>query len=182
MAKATLKYSSGAVVTVEGTPEEVHRLINLHSGEVKTDAKSDGNDKKKIAEKRPPKADEKEEGDKPDLADIVNMVKNCDEAEELEKNILDRASQVDKTLLPLYVVHEYKGNKFGLTSGDISKITAELGVRIKIQNVSKTLSTTASRYVMGDKVRKMGHSVHYKLSRRGLLYMKEIISGKRDAK
>lgn len=182
MAKATLKLASGAVVTIEGTPEEVHQLLLLHSKGRRVDTKPGDTGEGKTAEDRDGKKETPQEGDGPDLADIVNIVKNCDEAEALEKNILDRASQVDKTLLPLYVVHEYKGNKFGLTSGDISKITAELGVRIKIQNVSKTLSTTASRYVMGDKVRKMGQSVHYKLSRRGLLYMKEIISGKSDAK
>jgi hypothetical protein len=110
----------------------------------------------------------------------VNLTKTCDEAESIEAQILDRTSQVDRTLLPLYVVHEHLGNKFGLSSGDVSKITTDLGVPISTANASGTLSGTAAKYVMGDKVRKRGQAVRYKLSRRGVQYMKAVIAGKSD--
>ena len=114
----------------------------------------------------------------PNLVQIIGATKQCDEAERIETQVLDRSSQVNRTLLPLYVVHEHFGNAFGLTSGDISKITSDLGVPISRPNVSTTLSGAASRYVVGDKVKRKGQAVAYKLSRRGLLYMKELLSGK----
>jgi len=180
MAKAQLRLTDGTMVTLEGTPEEVHRLLKLYSGETPaaTPPKRPA-PKKKASSSRKKLASPDTES--PDLNDLVNLVKNCDEADAIEKNVLDRASQVDRILLPLYVVHEYKENKFGLTSGEISKVTTELGVRVTQPNASTTLSATASRYVMGDKVRKKGQPVRYRLSRRGLQYMKSVISGGNDA-
>ena len=181
MAKATIKLPSGAIVTLEGTPEEVHHLLLLHSGGTPT---PDSTIQQKQKGKKKPTKDSsmsvESSDDTPDLNEIVNFVKNCEEAEAIEKNVLDRTSQVDRTLLPLYVVHTYKGNRFGLTSGEISKVTSELGVRVTQPNASTTLSTTASRYVMGDKVRKPGQPVRYRLSRRGVQYMKAVIIGRRD--
>jgi hypothetical protein len=116
------------------------------------------------------------------LAEIVNLVKNCDEAESIENQILDRASQVDRVLLPLYIVHEYLDNSFGLSSGDIGRITRDLGVPVSQPNASRTLSGTASKYVMADGVRKKGTKLTYKLSRRGVTYIKGVISGKADEK
>ncbi|MDZ7749602.1 MAG: hypothetical protein U5K43_13035 [Halofilum sp. (in: g-proteobacteria)] len=34
-------------------------------------------------------------------------MESYNEAERIETKILDKASQVDRTLLPLYIVHEY---------------------------------------------------------------------------
>ncbi len=120
---------------------------------------------------------EESKGATPDLAKIVNLVKDCDESEAIGKEILDRTSQVDRTLLPLYVVHEYMGNAFDLTSGHISKVTGDLGIRISQPAASRTLAATASRYVMGDKVKKKGLAVRYKLTRRGVKYMKQVLKG-----
>lgn len=175
MAKASLKLASGAVVTIEGTATEVHQLLALYSGEGIQGKKEVELKGKPPSSKGSIKDNLITEGEI-NLTEIVSLVKNCDEAASLEKNILDRASQVDRTLLPLYIVHEYKGNKYGLTSGEISKIIADLGVKVAPTNVSKTLAGTALRYVIGDKVRKIGQPVRYKLSRRGLQYLKDIIS------
>lgn len=53
----------------------------------------------------------------------------------------------------------------------------DLGVPVSQPNASKTLSGTAAKYVIGDRVRKKGQLVRYKLSRRGLQYMQSVISG-----
>lgn len=171
MAKATLKLSNGTSVVIEGTPEEVHRLLSLYSGD----------SPKSIPESRRParkkaSAVKDEAGDHPDLADIVNLIKTCDEAESIEEQILDRTSQVNRILLPLYVIHEYLGNAVGLTSGEIKKITTELGIPVSQPNASHTLSGTASRYVVGDSMRKKGRPVRYKLHRRGVQYLKSVIA------
>jgi len=178
MAKATIKLQSGAIVTLEGTPEEVHRLLLLHSGGTSTPSSTEQRSKKKTTQDSHKSVESSDET--PDLNEITNFVKNCEEAEAIEKNVLDRTSQVDRTLLPLYIVHAYKGNRFGLTSGEISRVTSELGVRVTQPNASTTLSTTASRYVMGDKVRKPGQPVRYRLSRRGVQYLKSVITGHSD--
>jgi len=110
---------------------------------------------------------------------IVNHVKSCDEAESIGTHILDQTDQLARVLLPMYIVFEQMNNAHGLTSGQISKVTAQLGVLVKQPNVSKTLSGPAARYVIGDTVRKNGQAVRYKLSRRGHAYLKEVITGRK---
>ncbi len=85
---------------------------------------------------------------------------------------------VDRILVPLYIVHKQFGDKFPMTSGEISKFLSQFGITIHISNVATTLSTTASKYVMGDKVRVKGQAVRYRLSRRGQQYVNTVIKGK----
>lgn len=187
MAKASLTLPSGTVVQIEGTIEEVRDLLQFYGGGTGyappaarkpatrprvRKAKGEGTLSKQAAAEGADSA--------PDLSEIVNLAKNCDKAEDIERQILDRASQVDRTLLPLYIVHEHLGNAFGLSSGEVSKITTDLGVPVSQPNASKTLSGTAAKYVIGDRVRKKGQLVRYKLSRRGLQYLQAVIGGKSD--
>jgi hypothetical protein len=183
MAKATLTLPGGVVVTLEGTPQEVHRLLEMYSGQTGTAAAGANlKPKTKQSSKTPPRSTPSSETGPLDLNEIVNFIKDSEEYEAIEKNILDRASTVDRVLLPLYVVHEHQGNRVGLTSGEISTVTTELGVRIAMPNVSTALADSASRYVIGDKVRRKGKSVRYRLSRRGLQYIKSVIRGTGDGK
>lgn len=179
MAKASLKLSSGAVVTLEGTPEEVKHLLELYGGgekPTKSATRSRGSKRSKARKTRAKSREEKSDG-KPDLNEIITLAKDCDEAEAIETQILDRAAQVDRTLLALYIVHEYLDNAFGLTSGEVNKITTNLGIPISQPNASRTLSGTASKYVIGDKVKVRGQPVRYKLSRRGVKYLKQVLAG-----
>jgi hypothetical protein len=111
------------------------------------------------------------------LHEIANAVKSCEAAEDIEKNVLDRTSQVNRTLLPLYVLKKFMKSDQGLTSGEVASVTKELGVPIAPPNVSNTLSGTAAKYVMGDATRKKGQAVRYRLNRRGERYMAEVIGG-----
>ncbi len=190
MAKASLTLPNGTLVQIEGTLEEVQALLAHYGSGSAPNRSSDskksasGTSQKRRRSESPsnsaPRATSGDSDTSPNWAEIVNLTKTCDEAESIEAQILDRTSQVDRTLLPLYVVHEHLGNKFGLSSGDVSKITTDLGVPISTANASGTLSGTAAKYVMGDKVRKRGQAVRYKLSRRGVQYMKAVIAGKSD--
>lgn len=184
MAKATITLTNGTEVVIEGSPEEVQQLLEFYSGEPiasgsrsKKVAGKKTNTKKTTAKKRQTKG-----ADTPtvDHAEIVNLVKTCDEAEKIEENILDRTAVVDRTLLPLYIVHEYLGNALALTSGDVNKITTDLGIPVRTPHASTALSKTASKYVIGDQVRKKGRTIRYKLSRRGVQYMKSVVNGKND--
>jgi len=174
MPKASFKFPNGTVVTIDGTEEELKRLLALYGGSGKTPPSPPS--KRKSTRRITQGPEETPPTGPADLAAIVTHVKSCNEVEAIEKNILDRSSQIDRTLLPLYIVHEYMNNAIGLTSGEIGKVTRELGIPISTPNCSKTLSGIASKYVIGDKVRKKGMPVRYKLSRRGVQYMKGVIS------
>lgn len=178
MAKASIELPNGTCITIEGTPEEVRKLLEFYgtAGTARTpDLKGEKKSKKRATAAKKPETTEQ-----PDLAEIVNRIRNSDEAEKIETTILDRTSQVNRILLPLYVIHEELGNAVGLTSGDISKITKNLGIPVQTPNVSNTLSGTAARYVMPDKMRKRGQPVKYKLSRRGVKYLASVIEGTED--
>jgi len=189
MTKASISLPNGTKVEIDGTPEEVAQLLSLY-GQNGSPPSPRHPDAPSLRKKKPrkPRRTPAATGGGPakadpsgltsaDLAQVVNTVKSCDEAEAIEKRILDKTSQVDRTLLPLYVVHDYMSNKFALTSGDINKITTQLGIPISTANASTTLSGTASRYVMADSVRRAGVPVRYKISRRGQQYLKSVITG-----
>lgn len=181
MAKASLKLPNGTVVTLEGTPEEVKDLLELYGGEGQPASRTSSSTRRPASRPkvrgRVAKSSEGNQDGKPDLNEIVTLAKDCDEAEAIETQVLDRTAQVDRTLLALYIVHEYLENAFGLTSGEVKKITTDLGIPISQPNASRTLSGTASKYVIGDKVKVRGQPVRYKLSRRGVKYMKEVLAG-----
>jgi hypothetical protein len=115
--------------------------------------------------------------DVPDIARIVAIIKDCDEAEVIETRVLDRKDVLNRVLLPLYVVNRHVGGTMGLTSGDIEKVTEQLGVKVNISGASTMLSGRAKSYVTGDAVRKKGGTVRYKLNRRGVQYFEEVLSG-----
>jgi hypothetical protein len=175
MAKASFKLPNGTAVQIEGTPEEVQRLLEVYSGQPL-----------RQREKPTPKPGEAAKGTSQrkmvNLAEIIKLIKDCNEAESIEEQILDKAARVDRTILPLYIVHEYMDNAFGLTSGEISKITTDLGIPISQSNASMALSGIARRYVIGDKVKTKGQAVRYKLSRKGKTYMKSILKGTKGGK
>lgn len=177
MPRANVKLSSGAVVNIEGTAAEIKELLSLY-GEPSSAREPLA---KKPAQRRvSSKVSRDAPQDDPSLTEIVRNIKDCDEATDIEKRILDTASQVNRILLPLFVVHKYLDSKYGLTSGDISDIAKELGVPIHVANVSNTLKGSAARYVIGDKARMKGQPVRYKLSRRGAKYIENVIKGKSD--
>jgi hypothetical protein len=179
MAKASLTLQNGTLVTIEGTAVEIHELIAFYGSVL--DASSPDRSRNAGTASVPPKGTSSVEDEQGpikavDLMAIVNHIRSCDEAERVGKNILDKVDQLSRVLLPLYIVFEYMGNVTGLTSGEISKVTMELGIRITTANASTILSGRASKYVIGDKVRKNGQPVRYKLSRRGHAYIKDVIA------
>lgn len=177
MAKASLTLPNGTVVEIEGSTEEVRELLAFYGGANNSHSAPSRKASPKKSSRKTATTRSENDSDTLDLTAIVNEVKSCDEAERIETNILDKSSQVDRTLLPLYIVHEYLKNAHGLTSGDINKVTTQLSVPVATPNASRTLSGTASKYVIGDTARKKGGTVRYKLNRRGVKYLKSVISG-----
>ena len=179
MAKAAFTLPNGTVVEIEGSTQEVKDLLEFYGGGASNAAAPDRKQSaKKAGRKKKAAAPIEAESEAFDVTEIVNEVKSCDEAENIEARILDKSSQVDRTLLPMYVVHEYLDNEHALSSGDINKVTTQLSVPVAQPNVSNTLSGTAAKYVTGDRTRKRGgRAVRYKLNRRGVKYLKSVIIG-----
>lgn len=177
MPKANFVLPNGTTVNVEGSVADIQELLANYGGH-----SSDVNSRfRKKPTVKPHTARESQPQETNDyITKIVNEIKQCNEAEKIEKNILDCSSRVDKILLPLYIVHKYMDNSIGLQSGEISKISRQLGIPVSQPNASMALSGVASRYVMGDKVRKGKTAVKYKLNRRGIKYIQSVIEGKTD--
>jgi len=176
MTSAKLTLPNGTILTIEGTVEDVQKLVEFCGD---SSAQSAISGKKTKSHNR--KQSSQTLHQKDHITQIVNLIKDCKESDIIEKTIIDKGSEVNKVLLPLYIIHEYMGNTIALQSGEISKITKELGIPISQPNVSSSLSGAASRYVMGDRTRKARQVVKYKLNRRGLKYIKDIIGGKQKS-
>jgi hypothetical protein len=173
MTSAKLTLPNGTVLTIDGSVEDIRKLVDLYGN-----SSSPSDTSSKSPKSHDPKRFPQSLKQKDYITQIVNKIKDCEESDIIEENIIDEASEVNRVLLALYIIHEYMGNTIALQSGEISKITKELGIPISQPNVSSTLSGAASRYVMGDRTRKAKQVVKYKLNRRGLKYMKEIIKSK----
>lgn len=174
MAKSKIVLPNGTLITVEGNPEEIKTVLSFYSHPAKQDEHR--TQTKKITKSQKPSI-ETDEAQTDAVMDIVTSIKESDEAENVETNILDRPSQIDRILLPLYINQKYHDNKYRLTTGEIAKVLAELGVPINISNVSTAVKSSAQKYVVGDKARKKGQAVRYKLSLRGFKYMTAVIRG-----
>jgi hypothetical protein len=180
MPKASFTLPNGTVVTIAGTPKDVQNLLTFYGGnpQKKTRlpqiARSKAGRKKTAAEKKISPAR---------VAQIVNHIKSCPDAESIEKNILTKTHEANRVLLPLYIVHEYMGNGFGLTTIDIGKVTAELGLRVRVSRqaaLRALVRSPASRYVLTDKARRRGTATRYTLDERGVQYMKAVIAGSQE--
>lgn len=109
---------------------------------------------------------------------IVNKIGDCDETEAIHKEVLDKRGAEGRILLPFYVSHKYFGNEW-LTSGDIEKITSDLGVKINTTNVSNYL-TTFRKYLESGSTRKKGQPTPYRLNRNGAKRFEVIINAKEN--
>jgi hypothetical protein len=171
MTSATLTLPSGTVVEIKGTVEEIHRILELHnSGEQPRVPRRARRSPREIS----PTAIEG--GAVVSIHEIINHVRSCDEAERLEKCVLDGNSQVARALLPLYIVHKYMDDAFALAAAEIAEICKQLGVPMVPENVSKTLRGGAARFVM---LEPAGPPKKFRINRRGLQHMAEILSGEK---
>ena len=70
---------------------------------------------------------------------MVNKIGECNESEEIQSKVLDKADMEGKILLCFYISHKYFKNAW-LTTGDIEKITSGLGTKITAGNVSNKIT------------------------------------------
>jgi len=168
MAKASLKLKNGTTINIEGTVEEIKKLIGFYGG-------SPSPEVSKPLLNTNPSVSKKDKPEDKDLLQIVNTIKTCEQAEVIEKYILDKTNEANRALLPLFIIYEYFENAFGLTTSEISKITVELGVKVSRQNSLRALKFTANAYII-----KSGNPPRYTLNRRGVAFMRSLLSGASD--
>jgi len=106
---------------------------------------------------------------------IVNKIKNCDESDLIEKEILDKTFSPGRILLSFYVCYKYFPER-GLTTGDIEKITSELRVKVQTPNVSKAISDSLHKYLEGNSTRVKGKPILYKLNRKGAKFFESLLN------
>jgi hypothetical protein len=168
--KATLVLQNGTKVELDGDASEVQGLLGYFSG-----AGSPSHDRAKQPTSSVGIAHEARDNDH-ELSEtvtelvVVNRIKE-DESLEWAHAIIDSRDVTRRVLLPLYVAAEINPRADGLTSGFITRVYSELGVRLDQANVSKELSGRAKKYVLADGVRRKGAPVHYKISRAGRIYL-----------
>ncbi len=167
MAKSTINLPDGTTIAVDGSPEEIKKILSIYQLE-KT--------KSLTKEKKSTRREKDEKKSEQDIVlEVINYIKNCEEADAIEEKILDRSSQVDRVLLSLYVADKLE-SKPSLSSSDIHSVLKELGIKIALPNISNTLRGTASKYVMGDRQLKKGSGVvKYRISRPGRQYIIKIL-------
>lgn len=132
-----------------------------------------GGSSKKAPKVKPPKV--KETGSTDYRNEICNKIKECEESEKIESQILDKTSAENRILLPLYICFKYFPQQ-RLSTGDIEKITAELNVRVKTPNVAKAISEKLWKYLDSNSTRVKGKVTLYKLNRKGEKYFLSILN------
>lgn len=121
------------------------------------------------------KENKKDEAGNDYILSIANKIKNCDESDQIEKEILDKTFSPGRVLLSFYICYKYFPQQ-GLTTGDIEKITSELRVKIQTPNVSKAISDSLHKYLEGNSTRIKGKPVVYKLNRKGAKYFESLLN------
>jgi hypothetical protein len=107
---------------------------------------------------------------------IINKVGDCEESEQIKSKVLDKRSQEAKLLLCLYISYKYFSNQW-LNSGDMEKITSELGIKIDTRNITNKLKEIR-QYLESGSTRKKGQPTPYRLNRKGTNRFEEILKDK----
>ena len=167
MAKSTITLPDGTIITIDGDAEEVKKIISIYKNEITESFVTKG---KHVGEEK------SEKFTQDIILDVVNHIKDRKEVNIIEEKILNKSSQVDRALLPLYIADNLSGKPF-LSSGDIHSVLKELGIKIALPNIINTLRGTAVKYIMPDRQHKRGKGVvRYRISRPGKQYISKVLA------
>jgi len=149
--------------------KEINKILQDHEKRIRVlEAKDQKPKLKKVS-------DDTKQGISSDLVlNIINKIGECDESEKIQANVLDKTSMEGKILLCFHISYRYFKNA-RLTTGDIEKITSELGTKITVGNVSNKITGGLRKYLESGTTRKHGAPTPYRLNRKGAKRFKEII-------
>jgi hypothetical protein len=169
MPKASIELPNGTKIEIDGTIEEIQRITDQYRSPAPA-AAAPG-----LRQAAAPAAALDDADTEPDIARIVALIREIDEAEIIERQVLNSRDVLNRVLLPLYIVHNHVNQAMGLTSGDIEKVTDQLSVKVNISSASTMLSGRAKAFVTGDAVRKKGGTVRYRINRRGIQHFNGVL-------
>jgi hypothetical protein len=173
MPKATITLSNGTIITIDGSLDEVDRLIKIYKSDNSTNSTAEA--KKPSLKSEEKKVRTNSAKTHVDILKIINTMRECDQAENIEKYILDKSNELNRVLLPLYVMAKYHNDETGLTTSEISKVTVKLGVKVSRQNSLRALKFTGPKYIFTDA--EQSRFPRYRLNRRGIQYMEKLLIG-----
>jgi len=110
-----------------------------------------------------------------DVVKIVNAIYDAENHDVVEQKILKKSNQLNRILMIFAFVNKVYDHNTSITTGDIEKITDQLGVRIKRPNAANKIKAN-SKFFAADSVRKKGSVTKYKINRKGLEEFDKIIS------
>lgn len=109
---------------------------------------------------------------------IVNKIGECEESDAIQRNILDKKSMEGKILLCFFIANKYFKNAW-LKTGEIEKITSDLGVKIDARNVTNKIKELRQLLESGA-ARKKGQPTPYRLNRNGIKRFYIILGDKKN--
>lgn len=112
-----------------------------------------------------------------DVAGLVAHIKDAEDYDDVETNIIDKRDVLAKIIMCLHYAAEYLDDPH-LTTGQIEAITNQLGIKIALSNASNKI-TSNQRYFTGKTVRRPGQAVPYKLNRKGENAFKKYLKGEK---
>jgi hypothetical protein len=110
-----------------------------------------------------------------DIAAICKAIKGSEDYPAIQQNILTTTNQLGRVLLSFVAARDvgYKS----ISTGDVAKITAGLGVSLSQSNASKVIAKNADLFTAG-KERKQGSIIPYRLNRNGRKAYSNILGGR----
>ncbi len=112
------------------------------------------------------------------ISSIVNRIGDCDESEEIQRRVLDQRSVEARILLCFFIPYKYF-DKVWLASGDIEKITSELGIKIDTRNVTNKIKKLR-QYLESRSTRRRGRPTPYRLNRKGFNHFQKILQSQQS--
>jgi hypothetical protein len=111
-----------------------------------------------------------------DVEAICATIKNSENQTRIHENILNQTNQLGRVLLAFQFCHQ--AGHTSISTGDVQRITDNLGIRVSSSNVAKVINKRPEFFV-ATKKRKQGARTPYKLSRSGKLAFSKISSGQK---
>ena len=167
-------YKKGDVtIEVESTDKDyvdvtLKKLIDLRQASSSSNNSSQSGSARGSSSKHKSKAGKltKDRGDTHEIniSALVTAIHEADNFSQIEEHVLNKSAQLPRVLLVLHFANELGAPS--LTTGQISSVTDELGVKISPANVSHTIRNNR-KYFTSDHARRRGASVPCKLNRQG---------------
>lgn len=110
-----------------------------------------------------------------DIVGLVAHIKDSDKYSQAEDNIIDKKDELPKIMMCMYFKNEFSDDPY-LTTGQVEKITDQLGIKLKMSNVASKIRNNQA-YFTAKTVRQKGKPVPYKLNRRGEKAFEKYLKG-----